>query len=358
MTTRPGARAGALTRDQLRRLPKAELHCHLDGSVRPATLLELGRELGVPMPASTAEALAHHMWVKDARHLEDYLTRFDVTLAVMQSAASLERVTYELLQDAHDEGVRYIEIRYAPVLNTRGGLTLDEAVEAPKRAMDLAAAEFGIKSGLIVCALRHLDPIVSKELAKLAVAHAGRGVVGFDLAGGEAGHPATNHADAFFYAREHGLWCTCHAGEGAGADSIREAVHVCGAQRIGHGTRLAEDPRLMDEIGERGITIEACLTSNVQTRAAVDYASHPVRTFLAKGLKVTLNTDNRLMSRTTLTDEYEHAVSALDLDTDAVCAIARTGFESAFLPEVERRAVIAAADVELAAFRRDVAPAR
>lgn len=347
----------ALTRDQLRRLPKAELHCHLDGSIRATTLLELGREQGVPMPAATPEALAHHMWVKDARHLEDYLTRFDVTLAVLQRADALERVTYELLEDAHAEGIRYIEIRYAPVLNTRGGLTLDQAVEAPKRAVDRALATFGIRSGLIICALRHLDPSVSMDLARLAVAHSGRGVVGFDLAGGEAGHPATVHAAAFRHARDHGLWCTCHAGEGAGADSIREAVHVCGAQRIGHGTRLAEDPRLMDEVGERGITIEACLTSNVQTRASADYATHPVRTYLEHGLKVTLNTDNRLMSRTTLTDEYEHAVSALSLDVQAVCVIARAGFEGAFLPDADRKTLLADADREISAFRATVAGA-
>jgi adenosine deaminase len=345
----------ALTAAQLRRLPKAELHCHLDGSVRASTLLEFGREFGVAMPAATPAALAHHMWVKDARHLEDYLTRFDVTLAVMQRADALERITYELLEDAHAEGVRYIEIRYAPVLNTRGGLTLDEAVEAPKRAIDRAAATLGIRSGLIICALRHLDPGLSMDLARLAIAHAGKGVVGFDLAGGEAGHPATAHAAAFRHAREHGLWCTCHAGEGAGADSIREAVHVCGAQRIGHATRLAEDPRLMDEVGEKGIAIEACLTSNVQTRAAADYASHPLRTYIEHGLTVTLNTDNRLMSRTTLTDEYAHAVDALSLDVDAVCRIARAGFECAFLPDDERRMLVAAADVELAAFRRSLA---
>ena len=343
-----------LTAEQLRRLPKAELHCHLDGSVRAATLLELGREFGVTMPADTPAALAHHMWVRDARHLEDYLTRFDVTLAVMQRADALERVTYELLEDAHADGVRYIEIRYAPVLNIGGGLTLDEAVEAPKRAIDRAAAAFGIRSGLIICALRHLDPAVSMDLARLAVAHTGRGVVGFDLAGGEAGHPATAHAAAFGHARSHGLWCTCHAGEGAGAESVREAVEVCGAQRIGHATRLAEDPRLMDEVGARGIAIEACLTSNVQTRAAVDYASHPLRTFLDHGLKVTLNTDNRLMSCTTLTDEYAHAAEALSLDADALCAIARTGFEAAFLPEVDRQALVASADAEIAAFRRSL----
>lgn len=343
----------ALSREQLRLLPKAELHCHLDGSVRASTLLELGREFGVPMPATSPEALAHHMWVKDARHLEDYLTRFEVTVSVMQSAAALERVTWELLEDAHAEGIRYIEIRYCPLLNARGGLALDEVVEAPRRAMDRARAAFGIRSGLIVCALRHLPPATSLDLARLAVAHAGKGVVGFDLAGGEAGNPATPHAPAFRHARDHGLACTCHAGEGAGAESVREAVHVCGAQRVGHGTHLVDDEDLMDECGARGIAIEACLTSNVQTRATRDYESHPMRTYLARGLKVTLNTDNRLMSCTTLTDEYAHAVTSLGLGIDEVMRVARAGFECAFLPDDERAALVREADEALAAFRRD-----
>jgi adenosine deaminase len=347
----------ALTREQLRRLPKAELHCHLDGSLRASTLLELGREFGVPMPASSPEALAHHMWVRDARHLEDYLTRFDVTLAVLQRASALERVTWELLEDAHAEGVRYIEIRYCPALNVRGGLTLDEAVEAPRRALERAAATFGIRGGLIVCALRHLPPATSMELARLAVAHAGRGVVGFDLAGGEAANPATPHAPAFRYALDHGLACTCHAGEGAGADSVREALHVCGAQRIGHGTRIGEDPLLLDEVAERGVALEACLTSNVQTHAASAYESHPARQWLDRGLKVTLNTDNRLMSCTTLTDEYVHATTALGFGLDDVCQVARNGFEAAFLPEAERRALMAEADAAIAAFRKEVAAA-
>ncbi|HVZ48249.1 MAG TPA: adenosine deaminase [Gemmatimonadaceae bacterium] len=346
-----------LTREQLRRLPKAELHCHLDGSVRASTLLELGREFGVPMPASSPEALAHHMWVRDARHLEDYLTRFDVTVSVMQSAPALERITWELLEDAHAEGVRYIEIRYCPLLNARGGLDLDEVVEAPRRAMERARATLGIRSGLIVCALRHLPPATSLDLARLAVAHAGRGVVGFDLAGGEAGNPATPHAAAFAYARDHGLACTCHAGEGAGAESVREAIHVCGARRVGHATHLADDERLMDECGERGVAIEACLTSNVQTHATASYASHPLRTYLARGLTVTLNTDNRLMSCTTLTDEYAHAVESLGLGVDEVLRVARAGFEAAFLPPAERATLLREADGALAAFRRELGTA-
>ncbi|MCC7195478.1 MAG: adenosine deaminase [Gemmatimonadaceae bacterium] len=346
-----------LTRELVRRLPKAELHCHLDGSLRASTLLELGREQGVTMPASSPEALAHHMWVRDARHLEDYLTRFEITLAVLQRADALERVTWELLEDAHADGVRYIEIRYCPALSLRGGLTLDEIVAAPRRAMERATTAFGIRSGLIICSLRHLPPATSMDLSRLAVAHAGRGVVGFDLAGGEAGNPAAPHAAAFRHALDHGIGCTCHAGEGTGPESVREAIYACGAQRIGHGTRSGEDPRLLDEIAERGIVLEACLTSNVQTHAAAGYDSHPARQWLDRGVKFTLNTDNRLMSCTTLTDEYMHAVTSLGFNLDDVCRVARYGFEGAFLPDRERRALVAEADAAIAAFRRDAGAA-
>lgn len=344
-----------VTADVLRRIPKAELHCHLDGSVRPATLLALGEEYGVPMPATTPEALARHMYVHDARHLEDYLTRFDVTLSVMQSARALERITWELMEDAAADGIRYIEVRYAPVLNGQWGLSLEEAVEAPLRALEQARGDFHVTGRLIICALRHLSPDVSLELARLAVAYQGKGVVGFDLAGGEAGHPASAHRAAFDHAHAHGMSCTCHAGEGAGAESIADAVHSCGAQRIGHGTRLIEDPRLMDELADRGIAIEACLTSNVQTHAAKDYASHPVRAYFDRGMCVTLNTDNRLMSGITLVDEYAHAAADLHFGLDELCTLARNGFESAFLPDDQRRALLATVDAEIAALRAAVA---
>jgi adenosine deaminase len=301
-----------LTTELLRRIPKAELHCHLDGSVRPTTLLELGREYGVPMPSATPAALAHHMYVRDARHLEDYLTRFDVTLSVMQSARALERITYELAEDAAADGVRYIEVRYAPVLNGQWGLSLGDAVEAPLRALESAQRDFHITGRIIICALRHLAPAVSLELAHLAVAYRDKGVVGFDLAGGEAGHPASAHRAAFDLAHEHGMSCTCHAGEGAGAESIADAVHACGAK---------------------------------------DYASHPMRAYFDRGMRVTLNTDNRLMSGVTLVDEYAHAANDLHFGLEELCTLARNGFESAFLPDDERRALLAAADREFAALR-------
>jgi len=345
----------AISHDVLRRLPKAELHCHLDGSVRPSTLLELGHEFGVPMPATTADALAHHMYVRDARHLEDYLTRFDTTLSVMQGEHALERIAFELAEDAASEGVRYIEVRYAPILNQQWGLSLDAVIEAPLRGLERAREKYGITGRVIVCGLRHLSPDISLELAKLAVAFQDKGVVGFDLAGGESGHPASAHRAAFHHAREHGMFCTCHAGEGAGAESVAEAVHICGAQRIGHGTRLIEDLHLTDELAKNGIAIEACLTSNVQTRASKDYESHPLRAYFERGMRVTLNTDNRLMSGTTLTAEYAHAANELHFTLDELCTLARNGFESAFVPEAERRAMLAVVDAEFAALRAEAA---
>ena len=336
----------------LRRLPKAELHCHLDGSVRPSTLIDLGREYKQPMPAIDVDALREFMRVDDARNLEDYLARFDVTLSVMQTADALERIAYELSIDAARDGVRYIEVRYAPVLNTRRGLSLGEAVEAPLRGLARAERDGGAIGRVIVCGLRNLTPDVSLELARLAVSYKDRGVVAFDLAGGELGNPASAHADAFAYAREHDLPCTCHAGEGADASYVREAVHVCGAHRIGHATRLIEDESLTNYVNDRRIALEICLTSNVQTRAVSSYGAHPLRAYYDRGMNVVLNTDNRLMSGTTLTDEYAHAAKQLGFSFDELADMALNGFRSAFLPWAERERLIAAAEADIAALAR------
>ena len=338
----------------LRRLPKAELHCHLDGSVRPSTLLELGREHSVPMPAADVDALREFMIVRDARNLEDYLTRFDITLSVMQTAQALERIAYELAEDAAAEGVRYIEMRYCPVLNTHHDLELGETVEAPLKGLERAHRDHGIVSRLIITALRNLPPGISMELARLAVAYKDRGVAGFDLAGGERGHPAAAHAAAFAYAQDNGLACTCHAGEGAGAESVREAVFACKAHRLGHATRLIEDPALTEYVTDRRIALEICLTSNVQTRAAASYEAHPLRRYFDAGANVVLNTDNRLMSGTTLTDEYVHAAERLDFSFDELCTIALNGFQSAFVSPAERDAMVAAARAEIATIRADL----
>ena len=325
-----------ITRELLRALPKAELHCHLDGSVRAETMLELAREYGQPMPVDDPDALREHMVVKNAHNLEEYLERFTVTLSVMQRAEAIERIAYELAEDAARDGVRYLEVRYAPVLNTRDGLSLDEVVEAAARGLARAERDHDITARIIICGLRHLDPEVSISLAKLAVAHRQRGVVGFDLAGGERGHPARTHADAFAYARQHELAVTVHAGEGDGAESVRQAVHVCGADRLGHATRLIDDESLTRYVNDRRIALEVCLTSNVQTHASESLDAHPVRRYFDRGMNVVLNTDNRLMSGTTLTDEYLLAARHHGFTFEELSVIALNGFASAFLPWEDR----------------------
>ena len=339
----------AISADIIRRLPKAELHCHLDGSLRPQTLLELAREYRVPMPRDEAHALAEYMLVTDARNLEDYLRRFDVTLSVMQTADAIERIAYELSIDAARDGVWYIETRFAPILNTRRGLTTDQVVEAAIRGLRRAEREVGIVARVIICALRNLSPERSLELARLAVDHRDDGVVAFDLAGGEIGNPAARHVDSFRYAREHDLACTCHAGEGDGASSVRQAVHVCGTHRLGHATRLIEDASLTQYVNDRRIALEICLTSNVHTLVAASYEQHPLRRYFDGGLNVVLNTDNRLMSQTTLSDEYLHAARALDFTLDELGQIAMNGFESAFLPWEERVVLMGRARQEITA---------
>jgi adenosine deaminase len=333
----------------LQRLPKAELHLHLDGSLRPATLAALAAERGVSLPVSDVATLGDYMRVDDARNLEDYLARFEITLSVMQDAAALERIAHELVVDAAEDGVRYVEVRWCPALNVRGGLSLDEVMTAVHRGLRRGQHETGTVARSIVCALRNLGAAHGREMAELAVAHRANGVVAFDLAGGEAGHPARLFADAFAFARSHDLAVTVHAGEGAGADSIREAIHLCGADRIGHGTRLLEDASLFAYVRDRGIPLEVCPTSNVQTRVAATFAEHPLAAQREGGVRVTINTDNRLMSGVTLTEEYARCVEHLGVHGDALLDLILEGFRAAFLPLPERRALEVSAERELRA---------
>ena len=336
-----------LTSEQLRRLPKAELHCHLDGSVRPETLLELGREYRVAMPRQTTEELRDYMLVSDARSLEDYLERFEVTVSVMQTAEAIERIAYELGEDAWKDGIRYIEVRNAPILNSRGNLSIAEALESQIRGLERAERDYGIIARSIVCSLRQLSPETSLEMARLAVEYRNKGVVALDLAGGEAGFPASAHESAFTYAREHNLAVTVHAGEGDGAASVREAVHSCGAHRIGHATRLIEDAELTQYVNDRRIGLEICLTSNVQTHATASYETHPLREYFNRGMNVALNTDNRLMSGTTLTDEFVFAARHLDFTLEELSTLALNSFESAFLPWEQRMELLEDVSMEL-----------
>lgn len=331
----------------MRRMPKADLHCHLDGSLRPSTLLELSTERGLTLPVHTASALGAWMRVDDARHLEDYLARFEVTLAAMQDTVALERIAYEFVLDAALDGVRYIEARFCPALHVRGDLSLDDVMQAVLRGLARGQKETGALARVIVCALRSVAWPHALEMAELAVAYKGQGVVAFDLAGGELGNPASAHALAFDFARQHDLAVTVHAGEGDGPASIREALHRCGADRIGHGTRLREDPSLEAYVIDHRITLEVCPTSNVQTRVVPTFAEHPLARYVVMGAVVTINTDNRLMSGVSLTDEYVRCAQHLQFDIDTLAMLAITSFDSSFLPHMERETLREAIAIEV-----------
>ena len=337
-----------LSKETLRRWPKAELHVHLDGSVRPATMLDLARERGVRLPADTPDALARTMAQANAKGLEDYLAKYALTLAVMQTAAALERIAYEFVLDAAADGVRYVEVRYSPLLH-RPALTLAQAIEAPLRGVKRGEAETGTKVGLIVCGIRTRSPAESLELARAAADYRTAGVVAFDLAGAEHGFPARDHAPAFAYAAQHGMACTCHAGEGDGPESIHQALHECGALRVGHGTRLGEDPALLEYVIEHKVPLEMCLTSNVHTHTVASLAEHPFKRYLDRGVVVTLNTDGRLMDGISLTDEYFVAQSVLGLTKPDLARVVLNACESAFLPEFEKVALVSRVQSELEA---------
>jgi len=335
--------------ERFRQLPKAELHVHLDGALRPATMLELAPAAGVALPADTAEGLRRWMLVSDARNLDDYLARFEHTIALLQDPDAIERVAYEMAADAGADGLRYLEVRYCPFLSTRRGLTMDEAVAAEWRGLERGRREFGVVSRIINCSLRHYDPERSIAIAEHSVRMRDHGVVAFDLAGSEATHPPEVHREAFDIAARGGLGITVHAGEAAGWESIFEAIHSCGANRIGHGTRLGENPELLRYVRDRRICLEINITSNVQTRAVARAADHPVRRYYDAGVAVTLCTDSWLMSGVRLSDEYAVAEQALGFSREALHDMALMAFEFAFLPWPERLELMARARAEMAA---------
>ena len=334
--------------DFLHSLPKTDLHVHLDGSLRLATVRELSACHDLGFDFRTDEDVRAICQVPDdCESLVDYLRVFDITLKLMQTAAELTRIAYELAEDAHQENVRYMEVRYSPLLHTKQGLNYDSIVAAVQEGLDLARRQYGIACGQIICGIRHISAESSLELADLAVRWKGRGVVGFDLAGAEKDYPAKDHIAAFQKVLNNNINITIHAGEAFGAPSIHQALHYCRARRIGHGTHLIEDPDLMNWVNDHRIPVEICLASNLQTKAIPDFQSHPIRRFMEDGLRVTLNTDNRLVSGTTVTNEYRLAVENYGLSEDEVLGLVMNGFKSAFLPLKEKTQLV---DLALAEF--------
>ncbi|MEU2733800.1 adenosine deaminase [Streptomyces griseoviridis] len=339
-----------LTDTALRRLPKAVLHDHLDGGLRPATVVELSAQIGHQLPTTDPDELAAwYVAAADSGDLVRYIATFEHTLAVMQTREGLLRTAEEYVLDLAADGVVYAEVRYAPELMLSGGLGLAEVVETVQEGLaagmaKAAAAGTPVRVGTLLCGMRMFDRV--REAADLAVAFRDAGVVGFDIAGAEDGFPPADHLDAFQHLRAESVPFTIHAGEAHGLPSIHQALQVCGAQRIGHGVRITEDivdgklGRLAGWVRDRRIALEMCPTSNLQTGAATSIAEHPITALKDLGFRVTLNTDNRLVSGTTMTREMallvEHAGwTARDLRTVTVNAL-----KSAFLPYDERTALI------------------
>ena len=315
---------------------------HLDGSLRPATLLELAKEQGARLPFRTLPELTDAFArLASGVSLPEYLKAFQWTLRVMQDRAAIERVAFELAEDAHRENIRYMEVRYCPALHTKDGLSLGDTVEAVGKGLRRAGRKYGIVTGTIICGIRHLSPRLSMRLAEVAVAYRDRGVVGFDLAGAERDYPAKAHRKAFDHVLKHHVNVTVHAGEAFGPASISQALHYCGAHRIGHGTRLREDRTILGYVNDHRTPLEMCLTSNVQTGAVRRFSAHPFRRYLEAGLRVTLNTDNRLVSSTTMTLELDRAVTTFKLSPGDIRHVLINGFKSAFLPFRQKGALLA-----------------
>lgn len=334
-----------IDRELLRGLPKTDLHVHLDGSLRPQTIRDLAAEDKVELPFHSAEEVQRY-FTEDLpeRDLVAYLARFDVTTSVMQTEAALERIAFELVEDAAAENIWYMEVRYAPSLSQKRGLSLRQVIDAVERGLRRGQERYPrTRAHQIICGLRHFEPERAVRLAALAVEYKGRGVIAFDLAGAEKDNPAKRFREAFYLVRHANLNVTVHAGEAYGPESIHQALHWAGAHRIGHGVRLREDRDLLEYVRDHRIALEMCPTSNVQTGAVPSIERHPLREYFDRGVRVTVNTDNRLMSNTTMTDELALCCDHLDFTLDEIKKLVLNGFKSAFLRYPERKALIAEA---------------
>jgi adenosine deaminase len=343
----------AIGYEDIVKLPKALLHDHLDGGLRPATIIELADEVGHPLPTTDADELGRwFVEAADSGSLERYLETFSHTVAVMQTADALHRVAVECALDLAEDGVVYAEVRFAPEQHLERGLSLDEVVEAVLAGFadgSAAAAKAGrpIRIGTLLTAMRHAAR--SQEIAELAVRYRDVGVVGFDIAGAEAGYPPTRHLDAFEYLQRENFHFTIHAGEAFGLPSIWQAIQWCGADRLGHGVRIVDDittgaepvlGRLAAYVRDKRIPLELCPSSNVQTGAAPSIAEHPIGLLRDLRFRVTVNTDNRLMSGTSMSRELALLVEAFGYGYAELQWFTINAMKSAFIPFDERLAII------------------
>lgn len=343
------------TTDQIKRLPKALLHDHLDGGLRPQTIIEIAQEIGyTALPTQDAAELGRWFGEAcDSGSLVRYLETFDHTIAVMQRREDIIRVARECALDLARDGVVYAEVRGAPELFTRKGLTMADVIEATLEGYRLGEADakaegLTIRVESLLCGMRQNN--LSQEVAELAVKYRDKGVVGFDIAGPEDGFPPSDQLETFEYLRRENAHFTIHAGEAYGLPSIWEAIQLCGAERLGHGVRIIDDidtsgsepqlGRLASYVRDRRIPLEMCPTSNLQTGAATSIATHPIGTLAKLRFRVTVNTDNRLMSQTSMSNEMNLLVDAFNWTFQDLQRVTINALKSAFIPFEERLAII------------------
>jgi|JI10StandDraft_1071094.scaffolds.fasta_scaffold46149_2 adenosine deaminase len=318
--------------DFIQQLPKTDLHCHLDGSMRVQTVHELAKEAGLSIAKLSLDELKKELVCGEkVTSLPDFLKAFKITSAVMLTENALKRIAFELVEDAAKENVRRLEIRYYPGWMTEGGLKLEQVILAVESGIEQAKKKYSIEVGTILCAIRIFSPEESEKMARLAVEMKSHGVVGFDLVHAERGNPAKNHRKAFDIAAKAGLGITVHAGEDEASWSIEDAIDYCHAQRIGHGRTLIEDEKLIQKVIDKNIAIEACPSSNVQIGLTSEFSQHPLKKLLEKGVRVTLNTDNRLLTGILVSDEYLRCHQFLGMDEKQLTQMAANGFEASFL---------------------------
>lgn len=324
------------------KMPKIDLHCHLDGSVRTETLLELGIKKGIhPITASLDTIRREARVPEDCSSLIEYLERFKLPLAVMQDRESLIRISQEFMEDCRVDGLEYVEVRFAPVLHTKESLDFEAVMEAVLEGLSDGSSRTGIPFGLIMCCMRHLPPEHSLEHVHRTLPYIGQGVVAADLAGDEANHAPVIHRKAFELARSHGLNITIHAGETGIAENVQDSIALLYAQRIGHGTASWKNPDLMTLLKERRITLEMCPTSNLHTKSITALNQHPIKNYLDFGLAVTLNTDNRTVSNITLSEEFERVTSALAFSETDLRQLYLNAVNGAFISQSMREDLLA-----------------
>jgi adenosine deaminase len=335
------------TPEWVRRVPKTDLHCHLGGSLRLETLIDEARRQGVSLPAEDAGSLAPYVVKADASSLEDYLKAFAITESVLKNARALERAAFELVEDAHRENIKILEVRYAPTNYRTKSLKLFQIVESVLAGLQRGSREYGVHAGLIICGMRN-NMDATREAVRLAADYKLEGVVGFDLAGPEHGYPPKQFESVLSPVFSSFIPVTIHAGEAYGAKSIADAIIYLNARRIGHATNLFELRGLTDYIEITGLALETCVSSNLHTRVIPSVQTHPIRQMMRRGLRVSLNTDNRLVSRTDITNEMMLLVNELGFVKRDLLRLVKDGVKSSFFRKEIKRQALDKIDTEIA----------